>query len=266
METENEARKPDRRYGLITAGAIIIAVILFYTLMMMLAPSKKMNALRDEYGFKPDDKVKINDTIFTDSTYLALFRELAFLKARTSMAETDSIYLTMNLADSGISLEISGVTVARTKIARLSASKMFLERNSYVISSMLSKPFTARRNIASIPKEPLMIKMAPKDTSEYKPDIIPDTADYEPVNFIMEMDNGTVVYVYQEEKLNAGDGLHLFFFDLRYRLYEAWRNIKSVFTLKVPEYRPFIKVRLPRADAKIIYRALPEKGQVAVYR
>jgi hypothetical protein len=131
---------------------------------------------------------------------------------------------------------------------------------------MLSKPFLIQRNIASIPKEPLMIKMAPKDTSEYEPDITPDTADYEPVNYIMEMDDGIVIYIYQAEKLKQGDGLHLFFFDLRYRIHDAWRTMKSVFTFKVPEYHPFIKVRLPRADAKIIYRALPEHGQIAVYR
>jgi hypothetical protein len=266
METETATKTPDRRYKLIITGAIILVVILYYTLMTMLAPSKKMNAIKDEFGFKQDEKLKINDTIFTDSTYLALFRELAFLKARTTMAETDSIYLTMNLADSAVTLEISGIAVARTKLTRLSTSKMFRERNSYVISSMLSKPFTTGKNFASIPKEPLMIKMAPKDTSEFKPDIIPDTADYEPVNFIMEMDNGTVVYVYQEEKLNPGDGLHLFFFDLRYRLHYAWRNMKSAFTFRVPDYHPYIKVRLPRADAKIIYRALPEHGQIAVYR
>lgn len=266
METETAAKKPDRRYGMITSGAIILALTLFYTIMSMLAPSKKMNAIKDEFGFKQDEKVKINDTIFTDSTYLALTRELAFLKARTSMAETDSIYLAMNLVDSVVTLEISGVTVAKTRFTRLSASKIFRERNSYMISSMLSKPFTIVRNFASIPKEPLMIKMAPKDTSEYKPDIIPDTADYEPVNFIMESDNGTVFYVYQEEKLNTGDGLHLFFFDLSYRLHEAWRNMKEIFTFRVPDYHPFIKVRLPRADAKIIFRALPENGQIAVYR
>ena len=76
-----------------------------------------------------------------------------------------------------------------------------------------------------------MIKMAPKDTSEYEPDIMPDTADYEPVNYIMEMDNGTVIYVYQEEKLNHGDGLHLFFFDLRYRIHDAWGTMKAFFTI-----------------------------------
>jgi len=266
METETTNIQPSRKYGLTSLLIIISAVIIYYTVMAMLAPVKKYNSLKDDYGFKQDAKKMINDSIAMDSTYLALFRETSFLKARTAMAETDSIYLTMNLADSGVTLEISGVAVARTKLIRLSSSKIFHDRNTYFISSMLSNPFIIQRNIASIPKEPIMIKMAPKDTSEYEPDITPDTADYEPVNFIMEMDNGTVFFVYQEERLNRGDGLHLFFFDLRYRLLDAWRNMKSVFTFKVPEYHPFIKVRLPRADAKIIYRALPEHGQIAVYR
>jgi hypothetical protein len=111
-----------------------------------------------------------------------------------------------------------------------------------------------------------MIKMAPKDTSEYKPDIIPDTADYEPVNYVMEMENGIVILVYQEEKLNPGDRLHLFGFDLKYRLRNILNAMKSILTFKVPEYHPFIKLRLPRTDSKIIYRALPEHGQIAVYR
>lgn len=266
METETTNIRPARKYGLITLVIIASAVILYYAVMTLLAPVKEYKSLKDEYGFKQDEKNKVNDSIFKDSTYLALFRETSFLKARNAMAETDSICLAMNLVDSSVTLEISGVTVARTKLIRFSSSKIFHDRTAYFVSSMLSTPLIIQRNIASIPKEPLMIKMAPKDTSEYEPDITPDTADYEPVNYIMEMNNGTVIYVYQEEKLNHGDGFHLFLFDLRYRMNEAWRNIKSVFTFRVPEYHPYIKVRLPRADAKIIYRALPENGQVAVYR
>lgn len=266
MEKETTNKPPVRKYRLLTLMIIILVVIFYYAVMTMLAPARKLEALTAEYGFKQDEKTKINDTILTDSTFLALFREKSFLQARSAMAETDSIYLSMNLADSAVILEISGVAVSRTKLTRLSICKMFRDRNGYVISSMLSKPLTVEKNYASIPKEPLMIKMAPRDTSEYKPDIIPDTADYEPVNYIMEMDNGTVIYVYQEEKLNKGDGFHLFFFDLSYRLKSTWKTMKSVFTFKVPEYHPYIRVRLPRSDSKRIYRALPERGQIAVYR
>ena len=272
METEIEteidtiSKPPERKYISITIIITSLTLLLYFTAMALLAPVKKLNALKDEYGFKQNEKNIINDTILTDSTFLVLYREKSFLQARTTMAETDSICLSMNLMDSVVTLEISGVTVSRTKLTRISESRMFRDRNGYFLSSMLSKPFIIQRNIASIPKEPLMIKMAPKDTSEYEPDITPDTADYEPVNYIMEMDNGTVIYVYQEEKINHGDGFRLFFFDLHYRLTNLWNSIKSVFTFKVPEYHPYIKVRIPRSDAKIVFRALPVHGQITVYR
>jgi len=266
MEKETTNKAPGRKYGLTTVAIVILVLLVYYAVMNMLAPVKKLNALKKEYGFKQDEKNKINDTILTDSAFLSLFRQRSFLQARTDMAETDSIYLSMNFADSSVTLEISGVTVSRTKLTKLSLCRILQDRNEYVISSMFSKPLTVARNYSSIQKEPLMIKMAPKDTSEYKPDIIPDTADYEPVNYIMEMDNGIVIYVYQDEKLNPGDGSHLFFFDLRYRLTSTWETMKSVFTLKVPEYHPYIKIRLPRSDSKRIYRALPEHGQIAVFR
>lgn len=266
MDTNTGNRKNAGRKAVIIITGIIITMLVFYAIMAVMAPARKIKSLKEEYGFKQDPKNIVSDSIVTDSAFLSLYREKAYLTARTAMAVTDSIYLSMNLADSNVTLEISGVTVARTKLTRISTSKIFHDRNLYFVSSLLSRPLTIEKNIASIPKMPLMIKMAPKDTSEYKPDIIPDTADYEPVNFIMEMDNGTVMYVYQEEKLNNGDRMHLFIFDLRYRLDAAWTNMKSIFTLKVPEYRPFIKVRIPRSDAKIIYRALPEHGQIAVYR
>jgi hypothetical protein len=47
---------------------------------------------------------------------------------------------------------------------------------------------------------------------------------------------------------------------------DTWNSLKSVALFNVPEYHPFIKMRLPRADAKIIYRALPKNGQIAVFR
>jgi hypothetical protein len=34
---------------------------------------------------------------------------------------------------------------------------------------------------------------------------------------------------------------------------------------RIPEYHPSIRLRIHRSDAKIIYRALPEHGQIGVY-
>jgi hypothetical protein len=267
METEliTANKKPVRKY-LIVLIIFISAFFIYYSIMTILSPVKKLESLTNEYSYKQNEKNKIDERIFSDSTYLKLLREKAFLQSRIAIAGTDSIYLTINLPDSLINLEISGISVHKTRILKQNISKILKAGNEYIISTMFSRPFTIANNYSSIEKEPLMIKMAPKDTSEYQPDIIPDTADYEPVNYIMEVDNGTRIYIYQEEKLNHGDGFHQMIFDFRMRYGNLIQSLGSVFTFKIPEYHPYIKIRIPRADAKIIYRALPEHAQIAVYR
>jgi hypothetical protein len=151
-------------------------------------------------------------------------------------------------------------------MSHVTTSKIFRNRDENLVLSLLASPFTIARDYATIRKEPVMIKMAPKDTSEYKPDIMPDTSITEPVNYILEMTDGTRIYIYQGENDKRSDRINVFLFDLMYRLADAWSSLKRVCVFKVPEYHPFIKMKLPRTDAKIIYRALPRYGQIAVYR
>jgi hypothetical protein len=173
--------------------------------------------------------------------------------------------MTLNIADSTANLEISGVTVHSARINDLKISRILRSGNDYMIPAMLASPMTIVGDFATIKKEPLMIKMAPKDTSEFKPDIIPDTSGFEPVNYILEMDNGIRIFVYQNTDTIMADKNKLFFFDLNDRLKNTWSSLKSVARFKVPEYHPYIKIRLPKADAKILYRAVPRYGQIAVY-
>jgi hypothetical protein len=181
------------------------------------------------------------------------------------MSESDSIYLTLNLADSTANIEICGVVVHKSKMKSFKISKILSSGNGNAILSMLATPFTISNALATIKKEPVMIKMAPKDTSEYKPDIMPDTSITEPVDYILEMKDGIRIYVYQEENVKFNDRMSLFTFDIKDRLRDTWSALKSVAVFKVPEYHPFIKIRLPRTDAKIIYRAIPKNGQIAVF-
>jgi hypothetical protein len=94
---------------------------------------------------------------------------------------------------------------------------------------------------------------------------MPDTSITEPVDYILEMKDGIRIYVYQEENVKFNDRMSLFTFDIKDRLRDTWSVLKSVAVFKVPEYHPFIKIRLPRTDAKIIYRAIPKNGQIAVF-
>jgi len=264
METERIYTSSDRSSKIIAWIIIVIFFLIYYAVMAMLAPAKKMKALKSEYGYRQDENNPVDERIFTDSTYLDFLREKSFLQSRVTMAATDSICLSISLPDSTLNLEICGVTVHRAQIRRINVSTVFSGGNNYVILSMLSNPFTISKNFSSIEKEPLMIKMAPRDTSEYVPDIIPDTADYEPVNFIMEMDNGIRLHIYQEDKLKPGDGLYRSLFNIYHSLRYAAKTFVRIITFRIPDYQPYIKLRIPRSDAKIIYRALPEKGQIAL--
>jgi len=266
MEPETEKKISGRNLALISISAFIIIFIIYYSVMMMLSPVKKYAAIRNEFGIDTTEKSRDNNPIFSDSTYLKLLKEKAFLQSRMIMAETDSIYLTLNLSDSTVNLEISGVSVHQTKFSDMEASKIFLKGDENLILSLMASPFTISNDWSSIKKEPVLIKMAPKDTSEYKPDIMPDTSLTEPVNYILEMTDGTRIYVCQEEEDKYVDRKSQSGFDLRYRLRDAWSCMKSIIRFRIPEYHLYIKIYLPRADAKIIYRAIPKYGQVGLYR
>jgi len=264
---ENEIVKKNRagKTALIIAALFICLFMVFFSGRSVMSPGRKLEQIREEYSPKPDAKEQISQEINSDSAWLKLLKEKAFLQSRTLLAQSDSIYLTINLCDSTSSIEISGVTVHTAKISSYSVSNILRQCDENLLLTMLSSPFTIESSVASIRKEPLMIKVAPKDTSEYKPDIMPDTSIAEPVNYILELNGGARIYVYQEEDQLHVDRKSQFRFDLKDRLGSAWRSLKSVVLFKVPEYHPFIKIKIPRDDAKIIYRALPKNGQIAIY-
>ena len=266
MGTENENNPNFRKLLVIILTSLIVVALVYFSIMCILAPVRKLHEINEKYAFQPDAKNKIDERIYSDSGFLKLLKEKSFLQSRIAMAESDSIYVTINIHDSTIDLEVCGVVVHTTKIQKMSISNIIKSGNEYIISSMLSKPFSIENSFSTIPKEPLMIKIAPKDTSEYIPDVVPDTAYHEPVNYVLEMSNGTRIFVYQAEFPHPGDKMHLFKFDMKYRLQNTVNAIKRTLFFKVPDYHPFIRIRIPMADAKIIYRALPVHGQIAVYR
>jgi hypothetical protein len=265
MENEIITNRSWKKLILLILIIIISVFIIYYTIMSMMAPSRKLTEIRNEYGLKPTEKKVVDERIFYDSVYVKLLKDKAFLQSRIAMAESDSIYLTLNISDSTANIEISGVAVHTAKMSEIKVSKIVMEDNDNIILSILAKPFIISESVATIMKEPVMVKIAPKDTSEYVPDIMPDTSLTEPVSIILDMSNGTRVYICQEET-DKGDRMALFTFDLIDRIKTIKANMKNVLHFKVPEYHPFIKIKLPRADAKIIYRGIPKNGQIAVFR
>jgi len=265
MEEEIKQEKGILRKAVFTIFVVFILIALYYMIMAVISPSVRIKAINSEFAYKPDENTTLDERIFSDSAFVRLNRDNSFNKARITMAETDSICLSLNLTDSTAILEINGVEVHRARLSFIQVSKVLKKADEYSVSSLLSAPFTIKEDFSTIKKEPLMIKIAPKDTSEYKPDILPDTARIEAVNYMMEMENGFRLYVYQQND-EEGGGLKKYFFDVNDRFKNIAAIFGKIFVLKVPEYHPSIKIKMDRVDAKIIYRALPRHGQIALYR
>ena len=263
METENK-KNNSGKVTLIVLISVLAVLLIYYSVMSMMGPARKLDAIRKEFSQKTTGKDGNDKKIVNDSEYLRLLKEKAFLQSKALMAETDSIYLTLNMKDSIANLEISGVVVHKAKMTKMNISSI-LSGNENAVLSMFSTPLNIASSSATIKKEPVMIKIAPKDTSEYKPDITPDTTIVEPVNYILQMNEGIRIYIYQDENVNLKDRINRFKFDIDDRIRDVKSALRRVAGLKVPEYHPFIRIRLPRTDAKIIYRALPKNGQIAVF-
>jgi len=245
--------------------SLISAFIIYITVMSLISTSRKISEINENYSYKQVEKTSIDERFFTDSTFVEKQKEKAFIQSRIAMAEADSIGLTLNLKDSLAMLEINGVVVHKVRISYMRICKAFNKANSFAVATMLSKPLGILSDTSTIKKVPLQIKIAPKDTSEFIPDAIPDTSAFEPVNYILEMNNGIRIFVYQEELGKSEDVYSQFLFDVADRKNNTLAAFKRMMNFEVPEYRLYIKIRLPKKDAKIIYRAIPQNGQITVF-
>ncbi|MZP56965.1 MAG: hypothetical protein GT600_16095, partial [Bacteroidales bacterium] len=123
MATDTDKKKQPG-IAILIVEILILAFLVYYTIMAMLAPVIKRDALETEFGFIQDDKKENNRDFTTDSAYLSLLKQKSYLESRVIMANTDSIYLTISLPDSTVNLEISGVSVHTAPIKHYELSRI----------------------------------------------------------------------------------------------------------------------------------------------
>lgn len=257
-------RKPIK-ITLYTTATLVIVLAVSYTILKVIAFQKAINNV-EQYITKELDKRKktIEWVAEPDSNTKSLLVQKAYYQALLTASKSDSIFLAINIPDSSVSLMIKGVVAHRAKAEQVKVSPLFSAINPPILVQGLSVPFTISKHTSTIPKVPLMVKIAPRDTSEYTPDVVPDTTDLDPVNFILELKPNILLYFYESNPSQSSDGFNQFKFDLRERTWTVVQDVKRITKLKTPVYKPYIRFRLSKKDAKVIYRAVPEHGQVVL--
>ena len=206
----------------------------------------------------------VHDTLYDRSVELA--NKESFLLARSEMAKGDSIGLIVDLLDSTVSLNIQGVTIFNARISDYDNSNVFRINDPFVTAQFFSWPFRVKEYSSSIPKIPVIIKKAPRDTIEAaaqsEPGHMEESQNYvsfqlqldRKVNLLFEQDRGPDTIRYQK---------------IRHYIHQQKRVVKrSVRIILIrgspAEFVPEINIRLDHKDALVIFRALPENASVAI--
>jgi hypothetical protein len=248
----------------IIAGVMILALVIFYLARSVSAVNHTVRAFDDAYFNSLVQKE--SDTIDQCSIpgYIELLRKKALLSSQVKMADSDSIGLFINMRDSLIQLYIKGVAIRTVMINEFEVSPFFQRANQEAIYSMLASPLIITGMNATFPKDPVSIKIAPKDTSFAVTAEKPDTTDFEAVFFTLETNRNIRFLFQQQEDTIPADRKALFMFDLNDRFRNARATMKAVASFTTPPYVPYIRIRIPKSEAKILYRAIPREGMIVL--
>lgn len=234
---------------------IILLLLGTFSTLSLLSPIRAIRALNHEYSGST-----VSDA-GTEQDY-HLERKAAFLKARAEMAESDSVCLVIDLTDSLVMLELQGVMLLRSRIAKIESSNIFKRFNKNTYLEYFSRSFEIDTDYSIFPKEAFIIKQAPKDTTETAPPVAkPDTLNKEAVCFNLYLDRNLMIDTRQIDTLKNKQYLEYHKFLRKERI---GKQIESLLRFSVPEYQPWIRIEIPAVDVKSIYKAMPNHGQVAV--
>lgn len=197
---------------------------------------------------------------------LRLILDEAFWKARLELSGRGAPCLALDLVDSLALIEVRGVAVRRCRIQAIDRSALLarrLERREF--RERLARPFGIVEELATLPKEPIRVEVAPRDTLEAKQlgprNFKPEAPD---LFYILRIDGGLTLDLRQiEPPAEAAKALED---SLRWhsRRTEAWSAFTKLVQRQLPAHEPVITLTLPRDDVKAIYRALVAEAGLAL--
>ncbi len=206
-----------------------------------------------------------NKALASDSAFLALQRELAWVRAKLELSRNDSIALILDLEEKQAFLKIRGVTVHQTPISNIKIDRGLQALEPGALNDLLSSPLRIKTCFATFEKEPIVTVQAPKDTlASPIPQLVMDTAIHAPFIFYLELDHNIRLVVLQQEDESRTNGTQKAQFLKRIARNDTWNNILRVATFQLPRYTPQITLQIPKSDVRIMYRAVPVNGRIAI--
>lgn len=267
LEINSESKldaKPANKFSRIKISILIFFLIItaYYLILSVMAPVKAFKEIQKTYT--TDDSILIALTQ-SDQKADSLALVNANINSRIVTAGLDSINFLLNIKDSTLALELEGVAIHQIKISKIRYSRILSKMGTECSYLYLSTPFYVKRYEATIPKVPIVVKQAPRDTAEANqmntvPQIPPE--DYVKLSF--ELNKHLNLLVNQSEPPADHHKSNAFFIRVYDQLTYVRNIVRSGIHLKVPDYTPWIYIEIPGDDAKTLLRALPENAAMVL--
>jgi len=266
--------RQNRQAQLVFFFSLIVFPLIVFVVAVVLPVAK------NPFEESNEENIKDNTEAFPDSTPAEIVtsrRELAqrmaslevdqaFFQARLQLVKRDSINLAVDLIDSVVALEVKGVPMRRCKILRYRSSGLVKRlRSQGRLHQWLSTPFVLQEELATLPKAPIRIKEAPRDTieaNESKGEDLP--IEQRDAEFTLHFDRSLTLVVEQAQPPSFAGRLRKIWYDLRRTFGAAGDAVAALIHRQIPQHRLWIEIELPREDAKAIYRALPPHAGLAL--
>lgn len=221
---------------------------------------------------------QLNNLALFDTVYMAtngidcfnneltgLIKQKAFYDAAAKTVLSDSISMFINITDSSVCLILNGLTIHKAKITGIYTDGVLNAINMAAYNKIFSVPLKISNTIATIQKEPIIYKKAPKDTAEANNSIHkPDTTAIDPAFAIFTLTHD-IKLIFEQDQNNTNASKKVFKKIKKQQQRNCFiNNVKSVLKLNVPKYSPTIELKLSATDIVPIYRALPLSPYVVI--
>jgi hypothetical protein len=258
---------PGKNYSLrqkIWALSLIILslFLLYYLIRSIWAPLDKKREIEDR-TFADSLFIQKTLIISSDPGLVLLSKELAYRKAILRTVKSDSIIFYLNLSDSTAGLMLNGTVLHSVKMGSYEIDPLLTSVSFQAYLKNFSIPQSIVNEKSSLVKEPVITRKAPSSPEEAAQSVyLPDTLQRDPAYAMLKLNSGIDLFLEQTERQNRNDRKARFAFrhDQRMQLLSA--GFSGFFNFETSNYRPSIHLYMPGEDIRVIYRALPENGNV----
>lgn len=264
----NDSAKPSLskiRLALYGTAGILVLLFILILFKLTIAPIAQIRAWEAQLSAEntnADNQIEI----INNPRYDSIQRQIALRKALLSLTKKDSMVLVVNLPDSSLNLFLNGVFIHNARIDEYTIDRFLKDLPLRLYLNQFSKPISIVSTGATIVKEPIIEKEAPKTPDELITSLTtPDSLVYLPAYVKLAAENGINLFLEQtedsiREERRVGKAFRSIHKSKRRR-----ELINSLIGMSAYDYQPSLVVKVAKIELTSIYRALPQETKVVLY-